>query len=790
MDTETPFRVVFRGALVDGFDRASAKKALVSRLGLSPEKVDLLLAKRRHVLKHADSREKAERYVRLLAAAGLQAAIEAPDEPPQEEAEGGAAPSPPPYRPFPDNGLYKPALLVAAVSESVLTLGYLVVLTGLLAALFYQSLFSDWLLAYVPSAAAAGIHALLLLAGVAAFALLLKPLLALKRSGVPGVPLPETAEPDLHAFVGDVCEAFGVPQPAEVRVSIDATLEARYRRGWCGIRRGETVLTIGLPLVASLNARQLAGAVGRAMQPFDPMAAPRLGCLLEGQLEWLRRAVHEPDAVDHALRRWRAGREGKGGLPGLLAKAVAVARRPTAWRLAFSRRFCRRLLHRRVADADAAGRWLAGNEDYAATLEQYRLLAFAAEETIPRLRQTWEDEGRLPANVAMALVARASRHPAEVRTLLQQAQEQRVAAHGEVVPSDRQRLARLAEEEVPPRYRCEAEATGLFRHLERFMHKMSVRYYQRDLGLPVTSNKLVRTPVRGSAEDKAEQRLERFFDGAYRDFVPLALGFEMRRYLDDNEAVTRWRRAAGAEPRPGGQATGPAATFDQADERLIEAACREAMTRAGLDSRLGELALGGRPRESVQQACREAEHAYERALEQAKQTLRTPASRLAAGLALLGHPEVQGRAPGAARLQREANALLHTSELLERLYPQLRELRLQTVVLESVINHGAGRDKQALRDVTAELSDDVGRLLTGIGAALKQVPHPFAGGGVHDLRRWVGQGLPDEETPAAHLDRAVETVRRLALLQRLILGQLTHITAWLEQSAGLVRSAA
>ncbi|HKJ75718.1 MAG TPA: hypothetical protein VKA64_00785, partial [Gammaproteobacteria bacterium] len=90
----------------------------------------------------------------------------------------------------------------------------------------------------------------------------------------------------------------------------------------------------------------------------------------------------------------------------------------------------------------------------------------------------------------------------------------------------------------------------------------------------------------------------------------------------------------------------------------------------------------------------------------------------------------------------------------------------------------------------AELSDDVGRLLTGIGAALKQVPHPFTGGGSRDLRRWVSQGLPEEETPAARLDQAVETLRRLSLLERLILGQLIHIAAWLEQSVGCPRSAA
>ena len=788
MDTVTQFRVVFRGALVDGFDRASAKEALVSRLGLSPEKVDLLLGKRRHVLKHVDSRDKAERYVRLLRDAGLQTAVEGPGEDASEEVEEVAA-TPPPYRPFPDNWLYKPALFVAAAAESLLTVGYVAVLLALLSGLFYQALFSDWLLAYVPSAAAAAIHATLVLAGVAAFVLLLKPLLALPRQRLPGIALPETAEPDLHAFVGDVCEAFGVPAPAEIRVSIDATLEARYRRGWCGFRRGETILTIGLPLVASLNTRQLAGAIGCAMQPFDPMAAPRLGCFVEGQLDWLSRAVHEPDPVDQTLRRWRAGRERKARLLGLLEKAIAAARRPTAWRLAFSRRLCRRLVHRRVADADAAGRWLAGNDDYAATLEQYRLLTFAAEETIPRLRQTWEAEGRLPANLAMALVARASQHPQEVRALLQQAQEQRVAANGEVVPSDRQRLDRLAAETVPARYPCEAEAAGLFHHLERFMHKMSVRYYQRDLGLPVTSNKLVRTPVRGSPEDKAERWLEGFFGGTYRDFVPLALGPEMQRNLNDNEAVARWRRAAAFEPRVTAGANDPAAAFDEADERLIEATCREAMARAGLDTRLSELARGKRPGDGMQQACREAESAYESALEQAKQAARTPASRLAAGLAMLAHPEVQGRVAEAARLQREAQALLHTNELLERLYPQLRELRLQTVVLESVVNHGAGRDKAALRDVTAELSDDVGRLLTGIGAALKQVPYPFAGGS-RDLRRWVNQGLPEDETPSARLDQAVETLRRLALLQRLIVGQLAHITNWLEHSTGLSRSAA
>ena len=778
MQTQPLYRVVFSGALADGFDPASAKDALVSRLGLKPDRVDLLLAKRRQVLKRVASRKQGERYVRLLRDAGLQACVE-PVTADADDSPSGL----PPFRPFPDHWLYKPVLVATAGIELALTLGYGLLLLGLLGALFYQALFSDWLLAWVPGAVAAAIHTLLVVAGVALVALLLKPLLALPRGAMPGLPVAEAAQPDLHAFVADLCEAVGVAPPTELRLCNDASMEARYRRGWRGVGRGETRLSLGLPLVASLSSRQVAGAVAQAMQPFDPLGGPRLGALIEAQLAWLQRAVHEPDAVDRRLQAWRAGREEEARLLRALAAVAAAARRPVRLRLALSRRLCARLVHRRVADADAAGGRFAGSAELRRMLEERRLLAFAAAETLPRLRETWAREGRLPASLPHAVVARASRHPPELRNLLQRAQEQRIAARGEAVPGDRQRLARLERLELAPAYRCESDAAVLCRQPERLMQTLTLHHYHRELRLPVSRNDLVRTPAEGSPEAEAEQRLAAFFGGAYRDRVALELGRRVRRYTAGGDAASRWRRAV-AGPAPG-EAGSVMAALDGADAALVGATCRETAVRASLGARLGQLARGNGTPESAHRACREAEQAFDAARDRAQRALRPAATRLAAALALLDHPQVRERVPEAARWSGEAERLVRTFETVEGLYPQLRALRLHGLVLESVLGH------EGASDAASEQADDIARLRIGIGAVLKKVPYPLAEGpGTGDLRRWVARDCPEGEAPPARLDQAIETVRRLELLQRLILGQLVDIATRLEAAAGLTRPAA
>ena len=794
------YHVVFSGDVQRGKNVEDVKRTIAASLRLTVDKTDALFSGRKLILKRTATLEQAEAFVRVFANAGANAYVESADGKSLESSasagvSAGAAALPPvssvlpPYRPFPANWLFKPALLVATTIESLLTLFYVVLLIGAILLLFYNTLLSGWLFDVIPvMALAALLSAVMLVGGTAVILLLAKPLLGVVRRKEPVFELSKEAEPEFFNFVAEIAALVGASPPTKILVNNGAMLTVRRVWSWHGIKNRNRQLTVGLALLAGLNSRQLAALLAQALYPWRPGFASVLGRILDGNIRWLHRAGYESDLVDRKLRQWQHRFTGMAPLLQKLATFASWSAKPAIWRLAFSRFLSRRLLHRLIANSDIAARQVAGNHELRAAMEQSRLLAFAAQNTLPELQKLWNEKGELPDNIATAVVARASHYPAQIRLQLNTMQERRLIEQGAFKPSDVQRIILANSIQDKGQYDISAPCSVFFLRLEKLMNIMTIRYYHMHLHIPVTTNKLVRVAVKGSQEYEVNARIALFFGNVYTDFIPLRLASQLKSMPPSAQAlVQQWHAATAKIVEDQVRAVSLATALHTADDEMIEVSNREILLRGGVGSTLTGLTFLGRSGiEELQQECRDSEAAHEKALGELGKVLSPYSLRLVAAMALLNSEQVKQRMFDADKLYQEVEQLLTVFEKIETNYAKLRELRMHVILLESLLSYEAMKSTPKLRDRINELVDDIRRILSSFSLFYKSTPFPLNTEEHYlNLLDWVqAQSATGEGAPADY-DRGNDIVRRMALMQRLIMGRLVSIALHVESVLGL-----
>lgn len=795
MDTVSQYQIVFSGQLRRGFDPERVRDALARQLQLSPDAAARLFdTDKRHLLGRAASQEEARRHLLRLARLGVIARIEAPaaEQPTAGETpaagEATKAPTPqktqtarhlPRFAPLPNNALFRAVLFACAGFEILAALLYALLLSGVMAGTFYYDIFTLWASNLVGHPLLAlGLQLLCFPLGVLTLLLLAKPLLALRWLPHRGVRITPAEEPDLHAFVEDVCQRIGQSAPVEIRLNNDAAVNLYHHKGWIGFLRGRFVLCLGVPLVASLNSSQLAALIAQTILTFRGRHSPRASYLVMGANRWLQHAIHCDDAFDAGLRNWCDKGRLSPGMVRMLQRLIQWSRRMMKLRLMFSHLLERRLIHRLIAEADKRAYRLAGSEGFTQLLEQQRLLACATEEVNDALQQQWNTQGTLPDDMIEQLLVRARRYPAEIHNRLRHEQEQEKALTRDTIPGDAQRIKRLSRHHCVPAYACLSPANTLLRHFSKLVRTMSLRYYHNRLRIPVTPDRLRHQVISGSLEAQIDERLDHYFHGLVCPALPLGLARLMQEMGDPKVASGQWKQALRRSRDEFSRATLEYNSLLDAEEKLLQDAMHETLYRAELWRQLGDEKPRKEELESFYQQCRNSENAYEEALQKMAQFLEPYARRLAAALALL---KARAKPGHGDKLSGEAQRLLEVFERIEAVLPQLRALKLHTHLLQTLLSYQGTHRQARLDDRIDEQAADIRQHLTSIRVALKDVANPYpAPRGGKMLMDYLLLESYTEATPAGDFDRGHDVVQRLGFLRRRLLARLVAIAGQVE----------
>jgi len=188
-------------------------------------------------------------------------------------------------------------------------------------------------------------------------------------------------------------------------VTTEVNASASRLGGWRGILRRDLVLTIGLPLIASFNVRQVTGVFSHEFGHCGQGTGMGLSIVIQRVNTWFARVVHERDQWDERLHAWT---QKYGVLVFFIVKIsqgfVWLTRRLLAILMGLGHMFSGFLGRQMEYDADRHGVRLTGSDDFARTLRDLRVLSLA-EQWAEMDQAELMREDRLSANLPGLIAA-------------------------------------------------------------------------------------------------------------------------------------------------------------------------------------------------------------------------------------------------------------------------------------------------------------------------------------------------------------------------------------------------
>lgn len=321
---------------------------------------------------------------------------------------------------------------------------------------------------------------------------LLKPLLAPREDESEDVELGEGEEIDLVRDIHALCAAIGIRPPSAIRLSYQVNAWVQFERGPRGFFGGARVLTIGLSLVAGLQARQFVGVLAHEFGHFAQGGGMRCSHMINGVNCWLWSRGYQQDVWDVRLGRWSCNENA-----GFFIVAALLAR-GCLWlthglmRLLFqlSFRMSRKLSQEMEFDADRYEAMVAGSDCFRGTALKLRALMRAYGMVNRQGALAWR-EGKLAADLPEAVIEQMQKLRKEDWADLEfelQADDQ--THYWDTHPADIERIANAERLRCTGLFLDPRPAREMFRDFAGLSHRVTEHFY-RGMGLEFGRRNLV-----------------------------------------------------------------------------------------------------------------------------------------------------------------------------------------------------------------------------------------------------------------------------------------------------------
>ncbi len=355
---------------------------------------------------------------------------------------------------------------------------------------------------------------------------LLKPLLAPRRQPPSAVTLAEGEESEFVSAVHALCAAVAIRPPTQIRFSHEANAWVQFDGGPWAWLVGRKALTVGLPLVAGMSARQLVGVLAHEFGHFAQAGAMRCSWLINAVNGWLYSRAYERDEWDDRLERWsEASEEGYVALVlGITSLCLATTRTLMRGLFQLSFRMSRRLSQQMEFDADRYEATLAGSDGFRGTALQLRAIARAASDTERSNAAAWR-EGRLASDLPAAVALRLKRfEPREWDDVALELEGAHETHYWDSHPADQARIHNAEQLAAPGLFLDERPARELLADFPAIARRVTSHYYD-GLGLEYGPRNLIE-PVhlwqRNRLDDTLAEPWQRYTNGMLGDALPLS----------------------------------------------------------------------------------------------------------------------------------------------------------------------------------------------------------------------------------------------------------------------------
>jgi Zn-dependent protease with chaperone function len=709
---------------------------------------------------------------------------------------------------------YKAGLLLAAGVMVILPVVYVGVICLVVYGVYLHAIYDTAIVTEGPQGRGAILTLFAYLApilvGGLLVAFMVKPLFAKRAQRTAGYALSRSEQRLLYTFVDRLCMVVGARKPSRIDVDCQVNASASFRDGMLGWLRGDVVLTIGLPLVAGLDVRELTGVLAHEFGHFAQGTGMRLTYVVRTINGWFARVAMERDAWDQWLDTV-ARSESYWAIQATawLAKLMVWLTRRLLWVLMVAGHAVSSFLLREMEfDADRYEAQVAGSESFATTSRKLAMLTVARTAAFNDLSSAWREK-RLCDDLPRLIVAREAAMPGKVRKEVEAMVAKAKTGWLDSHPSDGERIASAMKERAAGLFRVEGPATVLFADFEGLSRRVTALYYRANLGEAFGPGHLVPTAslvAETGEQEKAEGSLARFFQGLVDPLRPVFPDAELEVPGGGDAAAELLVEARRALVERAGAVQDAVKMFTAADERLVTALRVSAMVEAGAAVK-GQMVpglgiMGAVTAEGLTEVMRAAEREREGAAEVVNGLVKRAMVRINVVLAIAAAERKAAAAPAAGAGDAGAGAYdvveaavetgsgdlvidaLRALKLVAERVEKLRRLYYQMGAALSLAKPAG--NPQSLVNVVVSLGQRLQMVLQEVHGVLRGAKYPYghAEKGV-SVSRFAMEAMPRADEPVKVYHAAEGTLSAVYGLYVRLMSDLARRAEVLDGEVGL-----
>ena len=330
-----------------------------------------------------------------------------------------------------------------------------------------------------------------LLVGGSIALFMVKPLFARRPKRMDPIALNPGVEPRVYQLVHDVCGVVGAPVPKRIQLDCDLNASASFDRGLRGMLGNKLILTLGMPLLAGLTQRELAGVIAHEFGHFRQGAGMRLSFLIRRINGWFVRVIYERDSWDEAMAGGRAQGSWIAIMFGCAQFGIWFSRRVLWCLMITGHAICALLLRQMEYDADRCEIRVAGSDAFESTAVKFDVLGAVMKDINLEMRRSWRKQFQLPDNLPVLLEYRAQLLSPETREKIAGKAGMTKTRLLDTHPCAADRI-RQARKLGDPGYDISNEPVrDLFENFDAASRIVTLAHYEDNLNVPTTPDFLI-----------------------------------------------------------------------------------------------------------------------------------------------------------------------------------------------------------------------------------------------------------------------------------------------------------
>lgn len=393
---------------------------------------------------------------------------------------------------------YRIHLLLAAAAVAALPIVYLaLVICAAIGEYYYVVHLMPTMLSNAPGGRAIvfyfGLVIAPAIAGFVVVLFLIKPMFFRTRQDGRRRSLTRKGEPVLFHLVDKICESTGAPKPVRIDVDYQVNASAQPAGGLFSAVAGRMVLTIGVPLIAGLSTRQLAGVLAHEFGHFSQKIGMGATLVIRRVNWWFTRVVYQRDSLDVALDEAIQDSDARIGLILQLAQVCVFLSRGVLWCfMMVSHAISSGLLRQMEFDADRYEYGLVGSKTFEATSHELAVLGQVQMSALDDMFAMFS-KGRLADDLLLLSdVTRQSISATDLHAIRKsnlETQTSWLATH----PSNKARIDRAGKANAAGVFQLDLPARELIQHYKSLCKNVTWDFYRDQLGSRISPQHMTRT---------------------------------------------------------------------------------------------------------------------------------------------------------------------------------------------------------------------------------------------------------------------------------------------------------